>query len=337
MASAQATEAQASTFAGARPGGLKEWFWRGHALQSAKAAPKPSVLRRERLRRARLAAELADRTIDPAEPLRDGSALPLAITLFREAAYWVLLAHSEAGGAGQPTPTMRELLDARNYAQPTLAEADLAIVHSVLADKTFVETAEQRSDELCREADLCQAFVHGLIHSELEAEDKVTSVLVQRWVRVGVLAIIVAVALFVLYGSITRALQGPDLAAGKPWRASSKAFECHPKEMECGGARSAIFFHTTEEEKPWVEIDLGSPQTFSRLEVVNREDCCYERASPLVAEVSSDRAQWSEVGRRTDQFRDWSATFKPTTARYVRVRADRRTTLHLVRVSVRPN
>jgi hypothetical protein len=336
MTSAQATEASASSFAGGNPGGLKEWFWRGHALHSAKAAPKPSLVRRERLRRARLAAELADRTIDPAEPLRDGSSLPLAISLFREAAYWVLLAHSDSATT-TATPSLRELIDARNYAQPSLSEADLALVHSVLADKTFVDTADERSDELSRQADLCQAFVHGLIHSELEAEDKVTSVLVQRWVRVGILAIVIAVGVLLAYNAVVRAMQGPDLAASKPWKASSKAFECHPKEMECGGVRTSIFFHTAEEEKPWVEIDLGSPQTFGRLEVVNRDDCCSERAAPLVAEVSSDHEKWSEVARKPDTFREWTAKFNPTTARYVRLRVDRRSTLHLVRVSVRPN
>jgi hypothetical protein len=334
MSSAQATEASPSTFAAGHSGGLVEWLWRGHALQSAKAAPKPSAVRRERLRRARLAAELADRTIDPAEPLRDGSSLPLAISLFREATYWVLLAHSDTTST---PPTLRELIDARNYAQPSLSEADVTLVHSVLADKTFIDTADERSEELSRQADLCQAFVHGLIHSELEAEDKVTSVLVQRWVRVGILAIVIAAALVLAYNAISRALQGPDLAANKPWHASSKAFECHPKEMECGGARTSIFFHTAEEEKPWVEVDLGSPQTFGRLEVVNRDDCCSERAAPLVAEVSSDHEKWNEVARKPDTFREWTAKFNPTTARYVRLRVDRRSTLHLSRVSVRPN
>jgi hypothetical protein len=103
-----ASATQSAATPTATGGGLKEWFWRGNALAAAKAAPKASSLRRERLRRARLAAELADRTIDPAEPLRDGSALPLAISLYREAAYWALSAHDDSSEKA----TMAELLAA---------------------------------------------------------------------------------------------------------------------------------------------------------------------------------------------------------------------------------
>jgi hypothetical protein len=284
------------------------------------------------LRRARLAAELADRTIDPAEPLRDGSAVPLAVSLFREAAYWALLAKNES----EDKPSLRELLDAGKYPKPAMSEDDFALVRKALVDKTFVETADDRSDTACRDADLTQAFVHGLVQSELDAEDRVTSVLVQRWVRMGVLVAIVLVALFMVANSLRHAMQGPDLLEGKPWTTSSKAFDCRPKDMECGGARSAMFFHTTEEDKPWVEFDLGSAQSFSRIEVVNREDCCPERAVPLIVEVSDDKAKWREVARRTDTFREWETTLKPTTARYVRLRVDRRTSMHLVRVTLRP-
>jgi hypothetical protein len=105
--------------------------------------------------------------------------------------------------------------------------------------------------------------------------------------------------------------------------------------MECGGARSAMFFHTTEEDKPWVEIDLGAPQKFSRVEVVNREDCCPERAVPLVIEVSDDQKNWRDVARRTEVFREWETTFNQVSARYVRARVDRRSVLHLVRLTVR--
>lgn len=333
MASAQASESPASSTVLATPsGGLLEWFWRGGALQTAKGAPKASSLRRERLRRARLAAELADRTIDPAEPLRDGSAVPLAVSLFREAAYWALLAKSES----DDKPSLRELLEAGKFPKPAMSEDDFALVRKALVDKTFVETADDRSDTACRDADLCQAFVHGLVQSELDAEDRVTSVLVQRWLRMGILAAIALAALFMVSNSLRRAMQGPDLLDGKPWTASSKAFDCHPKDMQCGGARSAMFFHTTEEDKPWVQFDMGAPQTFSRIEVINREDCCPERAVPLVVEVSDDKSKWREIARRKDTFREWETTVDSTTARYVRLRVDRRTSMHLVRVTLRP-
>jgi hypothetical protein len=96
-----------------------------------------------------------------------------------------------------------------------------------------------------------------------------------------------------------------------------------------------MFFHTKEEESPWIEIDLGSIQPIARIEVANRDDCCLDRAVPLVAEVGTDRLHWREVARRPDSFRTWDATFKPVPARYVRMRVDRYSVLHLARVSVR--
>jgi hypothetical protein len=145
----------------------------------------------------------------------------------------------------------------------------------------------------------------------------------------------VVAVLLAIYSSVQRALRGPDLAAGKPWRASSSAFECKPAQRECGGAHTAIFFHTLQQDQPWVQIDLGSPKKFSRLDVVNRDDCCADRATPLVFEISNDGQQFKEVTRTTEPFDTWDVTFHPVTARYIRLRVDRsRTYMHLVRVSV---
>jgi F5/8 type C domain len=310
---------------------VKEWFWRGDALKDAKAASTVSSLRRERLRRARLAAEFAGRMIDPAEPLYDGSALPLALSLYREAAYWVLLSRRD----DTELPTLHDLLAGADAASAELSDVDLALVKDVLGEKTFVQSADEPEDELRRQALASRTFVNGLIRGELAADRRVTRLLQQRVVRIGIVTLAVGAALFAVTAGLQRALRGPDLAAGKAWRASSKAFDCKPAEMNCGGARTAIFLHTREEASPWVEIDLGAPTKFSRVEVENREDCCQDRAVPLVVETRDDGTEPREVARTTEVFRDWAATFEPVTARYVRVRVDRRSYLHLVRVGVR--
>lgn len=310
---------------------LKEWFWRGHALKDAKAASTASSLRRERLRRARLASEFAGRMIDPAEPLYDGSALPLSISLYREAAFWAVLARRDA----TELPTLRDLLAGADDANSKLSDADRALVKEVLGEKTFVQTADEPEDVLRRQALSCRTFVNDLIHSELAADRRVTRVLQQRWLRIAVAALALGAALFAATSGLQRAIRGPDLAAGKAWRVSSKAFDCKPAEKSCGGASSAMFFHTQQDESPWVEIDLGKSTRFGRVEVENREDCCQERAVPLVIETRDDGTEFREVARTTEVFSDWAATFKPVTARYVRVRIDRREYLHLVRVSVR--
>lgn len=331
MSSAQATQSASTNAATTNAAAVKEWFWRGHALQDAKSASKASALSRERLRRARLAAEFAGRMIDPAEPWYDGSALPLAISLYREAAYWVLLAHTEAGESS----TLRELLATASYATGDLSEADVAQVKELLGDKTFVQTADESAETLRRQAVLSRSFVHGLIRTELAPERKVTRVLVQRLLRIGVVAVALVVAVLAINSAVQRALRGPDFAAGKPWRASSKAFDCDPAQKSCGGTSTGIFFHTREEQNPWVEIDLGTQKKFRHVEVANRDDCCADRALPLVVEISDDANEFREVARATEPFDHWDATFDPVSARYVRLRVDnKRTYLHLDQVAV---
>ncbi len=133
-----------------------------------------------------------------------------------------------------------------------------------------------------------------------------------------------------------KAVELPDLAKGKPWRASSKFADCHPERIECAGVRTRIFFHTLQEKDPWVEMDLQAPTAFSSVSVYNRTDGVPERAVPLIVEVGDDQKTWRVLGRRDSEFREWKVTFPTTTARYVRVRAPRETLLHLDAVKVHP-
>ena len=81
-------------------------------------------------------------------------------------------------------------------------------------------------------------------------------------------------------------------------------------------------------------VDLQTVKRIGRVTVVNRSDCCLERAHPLVIEVSTDGTSWKEVARRTELFRTWRATFGVQQSRYVRLRALRRTHLHFKDVRV---
>lgn len=124
------------------------------------------------------------------------------------------------------------------------------------------------------------------------------------------------------------------LAEGKPWRASSAAEGFAVSGTITASPEQDFFFHTREEESPWVELDLGSAQWIRSVTVVNRLDGCLERAIPVVVEVGMERSRLEEVGREASQFTVWSARFAPQRSRYVRVRADRKTFLHLSLVSV---
>ena len=131
---------------------------------------------------------------------------------------------------------------------------------------------------------------------------------------------------------------GPlDLAVNKLTQVSSvwtAGFD--PAAHVLIGGDVALLFHTEEQEDPWFLIDLGRPMRIGSVEVVNRVDCCPDRAIPLVIEARLEDQPYVEVARRTESFATWLATFTPREARWVKLHVPRRTIFHLVRVSVYP-
>jgi hypothetical protein len=119
------------------------------------------------------------------------------------------------------------------------------------------------------------------------------------------------------------------------FRASSGAWG-YPAEGIVGdhGDRG-LFFHTAEEENPWVEIDLGSVQEIDRVLIENRDDIGAERCLPLIVEVGDAEHHFHEVARRTEAFDHWTATFAKQPARFVKLRVPRKTLFHLKNVQAR--
>ncbi len=312
----------------------REWLWRGQALRVARAYRRalPPEERRA-IDRALVAAERAERAYDPVDALRSGSSLPLSVSLFREAAFWALRAH-DSGLSGSTLEALfdgssRELLTQAAGGSEPLSRARRALV-----ERSFVDTAELPPELLPGDAEAARTFVQGLVRAKLQPERRAEQLLVERTVRLlallAVLAAIVSTALW----AVGRHRRPEDLAAGKPWRASSSPDICHPEIHRCAGVRTDMFFTTSEESEPWVQIDLGKTTGFNTVDVTNRSDCCPDRAVPLVIEVSRDGTHFREVARREQTFSFWAATFARQRARYVRLRVPRRTILHLDRVAV---
>ena len=138
-----------------------------------------------------------------------------------------------------------------------------------------------------------------------------------------------------IYAAATHEVLGPNLAEGRPLKTSSTLAVCDPVQATCGGVTTRILFHTQEEESPWVEIDLGDRKPIHRVDVFNRSDCCLDRATPLVAEISSDEVAWKEVARQYEPFVRWTAHFPVNQARYVRLRVARKSFLHLEGIEIR--
>lgn len=213
---------------------------------------------------------------------------------------------------------------------PLVPEAVAAVLSSPAADEALDDAALAGLVPQVRSAALD-------VLTSMEALEQPLRIAAHRRVVRSANAFIVGFSLAALTAAATtRAIEPQDLAKGKPWRASSKLFDCHPERLDCGGAATSIFFHTQLENEPWVEIDLGAPTQFRSLTVRNRSDGVRDRAVPLVLEVGDDRATWKQLATRAEEFSVWKPSFDAVTARYVRLRVARQSFLHLDSVKVHP-
>jgi hypothetical protein len=302
----------------------------GATLRAARAEVARRTPRQSQdLALAQAARELADNALDTREPVPPGTTVPLAIGLYRDAIFWAL----SAGIPGETPPSPSEVLgeqgelrlldavdsvEARDAVRATLAEPFASWARRPLAEQErLLNVLGQSSRKLVE---------------QLTAADRTA-----RWGALLRIAATVVGALFLsfLLYQLSLLIRGPDYALGKPWRASSSAFSCRPERSSCGGASTSIFFHTAEEQRPWLEIDLGAPVSFSEVIVHNRSDCCLERAAPLLIEAGNHRDHLVQIARREEPFDVWHARFKPQTARYLKLSVQRRSILHLERVEVR--
>jgi hypothetical protein len=324
------------------------------------------------VQRARLTSEVAAQALRPVEPLLEGSADALACELYRQAIYWALralaLSRSTATQPESPTATLPEsptatlpepstsrevessiAAGAPDHPQPG-ALWDQAAPQSLLRwleaaqelgavrrdiERTFVDFAELSREDQSKTAARLERVTNALLSEAATTESAFTSIWLKRWlIGLSVLSVGLILALVI---SVVRERNetSRDLAAGKPWRASSVGYgACQSPQQSCPGGED-FFFHTAEELEPWLEIDLGAPQTIRGVRIDNRKDCCAERGRPLVVEVSRDQRDWKRVARKEESFRSWLAHFEPAVGRWVRIRIDRRRDfLHLSRVRV---
>jgi hypothetical protein len=308
-------------------------------------------------RRARLTGELAARTLEPAESFVDGPAHALACELYRQSIYWSLRALDARGAEGEssgrgpatspeqqspsePTAPRAETLD-RLWERVQSAPTSLASTGAALATArqyfsfSFVDFFELAPEQQLRVARELRLVAEALLGASRTTRDEIDSVWLRRTLTIGaLLAVVASVAVGILLFGAWQETKN-DLAAGRPWRTSSisGAIGCKSPAQVCTDGPD-YFFHTAEEERPWVEIDLGSVKSIAAVRVENRRDCCAERAVPLSVEISTDQKQYREVLHKQDTFRSWKGEFSPVKARYVRLRASRKTLLHLAGVRV---
>jgi hypothetical protein len=325
------------------PGGLRrlvDWFWCGSAFRALRASRQlPSARTLELSRRARAALELSQLALEPTRTVEHGSYDALACDLSSQSVYWTLLARESLAAAPQSwiTGATSESLESlwRRADVTELARAagnaeSAAAIGQMLIGRNFVDFAELPADEQARLASSARPFAEALLEGVDSAERSLEKLWFRRLFRVSIPVVAIALALVGVFYGLDRLEQARDIARQKPWTASSRWPEggCLSPAQECPGS-PMYFFSTTEEDSPWLEIDLGAVQPVSAFRVSNRKDCCLERAIPLVIEVSVDHTHFKEVARRTEDFSTWKGSFPSTNARWVRLRVARRSFLHL--------
>jgi hypothetical protein len=315
---------------------VREWLFRRRALATAESRLMASQGGAELAERAVLTLELGERAHEPSEPFASGADVALACELYRESAYWSLAALNGGLGGGRSLAELRGAAPRELLLEIAGDETRLSRIGSRLDQPSFVDYAALPPAERAEAAVELRDFARGTVREASAPAAALRRARSERRWRLGLTLLIVSLALVVVVPrTFDRVTPINDLAAGKPWRASSQAMHCEPRQRRCGDhVGTRIFFHTENEPSPWVEIDLGSQQMISSVQVQNRSDCCRERALPLVVELSTDRERWHEVQRRTTNFRSWTAKFAVQEARWVRLRVDRTSILHLERVSV---
>lgn len=293
-----------------------EWLW---PPAPAADAPSLDVDRRAALDVARLTRDLTADVMARA-PSLDGPSPEVTTrvvvrALLRESLWQSLRVRGREArdldalsGTAADTPAVREALTAHNVASTDALDAQ------VIALRDAVDALIARD-----EANVTQGPARWAA----------------RLTRSGVAALCVAALVVAAPRALVRLR--PDVAPTSAWRASStqngyptQGVGFHPREGEAN-----IFFQTAVEDAPSIEFDLGSTRGVAMVSVQNRLDCCQDWAVPMVVELSADRRQWVEVARRVEPFYFWDATFRRASARYVRLRVPRATSLHLGRVSIR--
>jgi hypothetical protein len=147
------------------------------------------------------------------------------------------------------------------------------------------------------------------------------------------------VGLALLVAGVATVVTAPTLLRGGPWEkyrwTASSATEGFSTTGTLGKVGPfQLLFHTEYEDEPWVVIDLVRLRLVHSISIRNREDCCAERCIPLVVEVAGDDQKFVEVARRTETFDVWKVEFPARKSRYVRLRVEATTMLHLREIKI---
>jgi len=239
-----------------------------------------------------------------------------------------------------PAVSLRDLwenTDWRLKASLSSSAADTDRIGELISELDYRDFAELDAFQQSQLAWKLRTVTRALLGAIDPGASQLRLARLRRMARlVGVMVLLAVIALVILRVVDTIRWRN-DYARTASWVASSKypEYGCPSPGQDCEG-KGPYFFATAEEDSPWLVMDLGAVEQFSRVQVKNREDCCFERATPLILEVSVDKKTWKEVARRKEVFKTWNVQLEPTSARWLRFRVEKTTNLHFSRVRVAP-
>lgn len=247
----------------------------------------------------------------------------------------------ESEGFGDPHLALTLMRE--SFIAAACAVSGVARLHGISEARAAVEARPERPPRLKGErwqalCDLLEgeatARLETLRRTEATLGDLVSWALGERQRPSRVLLLLAAsLAVGALVIGIPRFRAAPTWA-GFSWR-SSTSLDGFPSSGKLGDSRHReLLFHTAQQDRPWLLIDLNTPRKIGRVVVHNRRDCCFERGLPLTVEVGETEQTLKAVGQRSDLYDVWQVEFSPREARYVRVRAESTTYLHLGGVEV---
>lgn len=312
-------------------GRFVDWISQRRIIEESEKRIAGKSRRRARLEQyAMTSAEAGDRALDPVTPLRSGSGEIVSALLHRESICASLLALGSSVEALADDEALRDEL-ARALPRSVTVERLCELVQEPSnLDKLDGDPPVRMTD-----AQSLATAARALLELTRGAERQLQKASTRRFLRIGVTGLLLTLSIAFGAEAASRIAKGPNLAEGRPWRASSAYDGFSAEAGICDGGKTRIFFHTTRELEPWVELDLGEPTVIRRVDVRNRRDCCRDRSYPLAIEGSVDAQTWQELGRQTEPFSEWTLKFQATEVRYVRAKALKRTFLHLESLEVR--
>lgn len=302
---------------------------------------------------AKAAGDAAIQTLHPTALFTGGEAYVRAAELYRRAIQSGIAARLVAAGEDNPVtervkqaatieaplPDLSELLAATPPA--TLRKWALSNTHlqNCLHHLSLDQDAVTSLDEDARH-DVCSdlgAFYRSMLVALAPAESAAEVKRFKRDLGLFALGGLVVVACVWGVNALYQRKLATDLTLDATWSASSRHIDaCRSPEQECPESEE-FFFCTRQEKNPWLMFDFKTTKTFSAVEVINRQDCCGERAKSLIISVSEDKENWLVVAERREQFKTIDASFPPVSARYLKLEVPEPSAmLHLARVRVFP-